>query len=362
MKPKYSYCIDEDDNLVCINEVTDETRHAHKWRCLQCGQEMEPKLGLKRIKHFSHKADTACDGESYLHKLAKRKIREKFEQAGSFPITFVRDVPCSQHKACLFFHESECQVRSISTSDDYDFKKWYDTCQEEVNVGEFRPDLLLTCSTRPNRNPVFIEIYKTHQSDEAKRNSEHKIIETIQLKSEADVEDIVNNGFVEGKNCQIFNFNPNLPPQKKGDVPITRFVLFRNGTVYVHKELDYAVCCDKLNEKVNPNSICELNIKGVGIELWGENAHNKTLDSYESGLIYLIKKKNWQIKNCILCRFRKYNEWYGRHICTHYKLLGQDFQFPQQTMADKCNDYQIDPEKMDYPLSELEKIISEVPT
>ena len=128
MKPKYSYCIDENDNLVCINEVTDKTRHDHEWRCLQCGQEMEPKLGLKRIKHFSHKADTACDGESYLHKLAKRKIREKFEQAGSFPITFVRDVPCSQHKACLFFHESECQVRISSTP--FELKKWYDTCQE----------------------------------------------------------------------------------------------------------------------------------------------------------------------------------------------------------------------------------------
>ena len=286
---KYKYCIDENENLVCIDNVTDATRHAHKWRCLECGQEMVPNLGTKKAWYFSHKADTACDGESYLHKLAKRRICEKFKSAESFPVTFVKDVPCSQHKTCLFFHESECQVRS--TSPRFNLKKWYDTCQEEVHVGEFRPDLLLTCSTMPNRKPVFIEIYKTHQSGDVKVNSKHKIIETIQIKSEADIENIINNEFVEGKNCQTFNFNPDLPPQRKGDVPITRFFLFRNGAVYVYKEVDYAICCDKLNEKVNPNSICELNIKEVGIELWGENAHNRTLDSYESGLIYLIKKK-----------------------------------------------------------------------
>ena len=356
---KYRYCIDENDNLVCIDDITDATRHEHKWRCLGCGQEMVAKLGQKRIKHFSHKVDMVCDGESYLHKLAKRRIREKFQTAESFPITFVRDTLCNQRQKCFFFSHERChEKRSIVD----DLRRWYNTCQEEVMVREFRPDLLLTCSMIPDRKPIFIEIYKTHQSEATKLSSDHKIIETTQIKSEEDIEDIIKRGFIEEQNCQTFKFNPRPPDYRKKDVFITRFALFKDGRARVYKpahEGGDGICCNKLDKKVVPNSVCELNMKEFGIELWG---NSETLDSYESGLIYLVKKKNWQIKNCILCKFRVYNEYYGRHICTHYKFLGQDYKFPQQTMANRCKDYQIDPQKMNYPLSELEKTILEVPT
>ena len=376
---KYSYCIDENDNLIHINTLTNETRHAHKWRCLQCGQEMVANLGTKKAWYFSHKADTACNRESYLHKLAKRRIREKFLSSDSFPITFVRNIPCNQQYKCIFFNNSECQVRNVSIP--FDLKKWYDTCQEEITVGEFRPDLLLTCSTKPNRKPLFVEIYVNHPSEETKRNSKHKIIETTQIKSEDDIENIIKNGFiedpikpenyleriinnesVEGDNCMTINFNPPLPPKRKDDVPITRFVLFKNGKARIYKDLYYKVFCNKLNEKVEQFSDCELNMKDVGIEIKGENANDKILDFYESGLIYLVKKKNWLIKNCFICKFRKHNGWSGEYICIRYKSLGAQYKYPKQTMAQDCPYYQIDTEKMNYPLSELEKIISEVPT
>lgn len=45
------------------------------------GQELVARLGQHNTKHFSHKSDTACDGESYLHKLAKRRIKEKFDSS-----------------------------------------------------------------------------------------------------------------------------------------------------------------------------------------------------------------------------------------------------------------------------------------
>ena len=58
---KYSYCLDENGNLVHVEDLKDETRHAHQWYCLQCGQVMVPNLGKIKAKHFAHKADTACD-------------------------------------------------------------------------------------------------------------------------------------------------------------------------------------------------------------------------------------------------------------------------------------------------------------
>lgn len=321
---------------------------------------MVANLGTKKAWYFSHKADTACDGESYLHKLAKHRIREKFSSSDSFPITFVRNVPCNQQDKCIFFNNPECQIRNVPIP--FDLKKWYDTCQEEITVGEFRPDLLLTCSTKPDREPIFIEVYVTHPSEDAKIYSKYKIIETMQIESEDDIESIINNKFLEDKNCLTINFNPVFPSLRGAPIPITRFVLFKNGAALIYKELDYEVFCNKLNEKIEPNSVCELNMKGVGIEIWGENANDKTLDSYESGLIYLVKKKNWLIKNCIICNFRKYSEWSREYICVRYKSLGAQYKYPKQTMAKDCLYYQIDTEKMNYPLSELEKIISEVPT
>ena len=68
---KYSYCVDENGVLFCVRKLKNETRHSHQWYCLQCGQEMAPRLGETNAWHFAHKADTACDGESYLHKLAR---------------------------------------------------------------------------------------------------------------------------------------------------------------------------------------------------------------------------------------------------------------------------------------------------
>lgn len=347
---KHSYCVDENNRLVHISELTNETRHSHQWRCLECGQEMTPNLGEKKSWYFSHKPNTACNRESYLHKLAKRKIREKFLSEDSFKIIFVKDVPCNQHKTCLYYNGYECKKRNVHIP--FNLKEWYDCCEEEVRDGEFIIDLLLTSKTYPNEN-IYIEIFVTHKSEESKINSDNRIIETTQIKSEDDIEDIIKRGFVEGRNCKIYNFKKDklkLPSIKVGGVPIKRFVLFKNGAAKVYESFEHVFTCNKLNERALPNSVCELNMK----ELWGENAENKTLVSCESGLVYLMKKKRWKIKNCILCRFRTYNVSYCEYICIRYKS-------PIQTMARNCPDYQVDPDKMNYPLSELEKFISEVP-
>lgn len=353
---KYSYCIDENNNLIHINNVTKATRHNCKLFCLQCGQEMVANLGPQRARHFSHKANSACNGESYLHKLAKRRILEKFQSSDYFGITFIKDIPCNLHKTCFIFNDYYCLTEKLPIP--FNLKTWYDTCKEEIKVGEFRPDLLLTYSGNSKREHVFIEIYKTHQVEKSKAKSKYRIIETQKLKSEDDVEDIINNGFVEGRNCQTFNFTPQLPSIRKTDVPIERFILSKNGFAQVFRAHDNIVYCAKLNEKVKSNSACELNIKEININTREENVHN-WLDSYELGLVYLIKK-GWQIRNCILCKFRKYNIGYGRHICIRYKSLGEDFQFPHQTMAQDCPYYTIDQEKINFQPSQLESLVSEV--
>ena len=123
---KYSYCLNENNDLVHISSVSAENRHTHTYRCLQCGQEMTPKLSKNKEgshkSHFAHAADTACDGESYLHKLAKRRIREKFTSSDCFPIEL-------NYKGWF--------IKGIQQKTRRDLKSWkgnvvYDTCQEEA--------------------------------------------------------------------------------------------------------------------------------------------------------------------------------------------------------------------------------------
>ena len=359
---KYGYCVDEKGELVHINSLTDVTRHARKLFCLQCGQEMVANLGNKKAWYFSHKAETACDGESYLHKLAKRLILEKFMSSDKFPITFTRDVLCNEFNKCICAIDGYCTEKGVGIPSD--LKVWngkilYDKCEEEVSVGDFRADLLLTYTMNTNREPIFIEIFKTHQSSDTKINSKYKIIETLPIKSEEDIDDILQRGFVEGENCEVYNFTPHLPSIRKTDVPIDRFVLFRNGAAKVYNDLDYPVLCRSINQRYKSNSVAELNMRPRGIEIWGMHEQNGTLDAYQTGLLYFVKK-GFPIRNCILCKYRKYNDYHKGYICILYKELGHNSTVPNQTMANYCQRYELSPEWRNYSLEDLEKEVSEV--
>ena len=361
-KIKYSYCLNENNKLIHISSVTVENRHSHIFRCLECGQELIAKIGKIKAPHFAHGKDVACNGESYLHKLAKRRICEKFLFSESFPITFNRDVTCSDAKMCPCYVKEGCITENVPIHSDLkrlQGKVIYDTCLEEVRIGEFQPDILLTCSSIPERGPVFIEIFKTHQSEEPKLTSGYRIVETMQIKSEEDIDNIIDQGFIEGENCCTFNFNPKLPSIKKKDIPIDRFVLFKTGAAKVYRALDYNVMCDRINQRVHSQSIQELNMK-ERIDIWGDIATTHRLDSYQTGLVYFVKK-GIPIKNCILCRYYKYNDYYSNYICVLYKTLGAPSPFTHQTIANTCPRYELNQELMNHPLSELEKEVSEVP-
>ena len=355
-KIKYSYCLNENNELVHISSVSKENRNSHTYKCLECGQKMVARIGEQNVKHFAHAANTACDGESYLHKLAKRRIREHFMSVDSFPFTFVRNVPCKDAKECKFHQAYYCVTTDVCIQSN--LRKWkgkvvYDTCQEEVTVGMFRPDLLLSCKNT-DKPPVFIEVFVTHESEYLKLCSEYRIIETTKITSEADIDDIIKRGFVEGGNCHTFNFQPKLPVIKSSGIPIDRFVLFKSGACMKDN-----IMCDYLNQKIRPQSVKELNMQ-ADIDIWGINEAENKLDSYQTGLVYL-RKKGLQFKNCILCKFYKLDYRGDDHICILYKKLGASTKRPKQSQAANCPHYEENPELMNHSLSELEKDVTEVP-
>jgi len=76
---KYQYAENSSGNLININAITKNARYCDKYFCLDCKQELIPRLGDKRIHHFCHKNDThSCSKETYLHELGKKIFYETY--------------------------------------------------------------------------------------------------------------------------------------------------------------------------------------------------------------------------------------------------------------------------------------------
>ena len=86
---KHHYALNEQGRLVSIKQAYLERNDSHTYHCLGCGAGMIARLGKVRTRHFAHRADEAhCGSETYLHKLAKRLIKEKFEKDPSFLVGY----------------------------------------------------------------------------------------------------------------------------------------------------------------------------------------------------------------------------------------------------------------------------------
>ena len=328
-KIKYHYALNDKGQVTDIADVTENDRRA-KYYCLNCGEEMRPRLGAKNAYHFAHKSTTPdCNPETYLHKLAKYKIKEKFDSGIPFEISIRQTSGCIDKKHCPFHKADECRAEDYRT---YDLHKNYDTCLEEQVIGNYRADLLLTSSAKPDTPPILIEILVTHKCEEKKINSGKKIIE-IQIKKEEDIANILQSTITETEEysfdkstikCTFHNFIRTALDTKLEVRHIPKFYLFRSGSAYVPNMEDYP-SCREVQRKDKPNSILELGIDAFTL---GQ------LSPYELGYAKAIEM-GYEIKNCALCKFRK-DALNSPNICCLYKKCNTP-QYPKGPEAKTCS-------------------------
>ena len=347
-KIKYSYCLDENNNLVHIDAAILEPKNKHHYVCLECGKEMHTKS--KNITpHFAHNPGVSCHGESYLHKLAKRRIREYFEKDGELKLIQKHDVMCSSENECIFYNSNYCHKENEGC---FNLKDYYNKCGEEVPIKEFVADLLLSKSDKKDREPVLIEVLVTSVCKEEKINSGLKIIETKPIEDETDIDNIIKNGFIEGENCKLYNFKE-LPRLQVDTHSIYRFILHSSeGATITMKK------CGNMSDIVEHDSIAELNINGDIIRKYPSLFDWAPRPELIVGLIYL-KRKGLDIKNCLLCKFHCINNYDNTSLCKLYKKYGTP-KSPRQTSAKQCQYYRIKPDFMnDLPYG-LHEIVEEV--
>lgn len=189
---KYRSAFDEIGNLVDINDVSNEDRK-HEYHCISCGKQLVPRLGDIRRHHFYHKEDTVCKGETYLHELAKLRLKEKFDKSDHFYISYNAEVGCNQK--C----HADCKVNEKITED---LKLDYDTATIEKSVNEYesskkyRADVLLTNSKDESKPPILLEIWVTSECKQEKKESDLRIIE-FHIKEENDINSLYENEIIE---------------------------------------------------------------------------------------------------------------------------------------------------------------------
>lgn len=346
-KIKYHYALDEHNRLVSIEQANLEREESHTYHCIGCGAEMIPRLGEVHSWHFAHRGDDAnCGNETYLHKLAKRLIKEKFEKDPSFVVRYFRDVRCSDMKKCPFAKEEECYDCRLEP---IDLKQFYDTCEEEKPVKDYIADLLLTNSTMAEREPVLIEIQVSHKSTQEKQDSGLHIIE-IRLKSEEDIKKLLSAPYFDEtpeakyghvRDVKTIGFakfygfkresSSSIQLEKRN---IHRFYLYSNGKAYVSNIDDFKSCMSAW-KKEKDNTIFEASI---------DCDYLGAPSPYEFGYVAAMDR-GIQVKNCQLCKYHRngYERLYGSSpiFCCLYKKLGTPEE-PEPQYAKECKYYRED--------------------
>ena len=345
---KYNYALDEQGRLLSVKQAYLERNEGHTYHCIGCGAGMIARLGEVRDWHFAHRGDEIhCGTETYLHMVAKRLIKEKFEKNEPFQVGYYRDVKCSDMATCPFAKDEECHTYKLET---FDLKEFYDTCEEEKTVGDYIADLLLTNSSKPDREPVLIEIQVSHKSTPQKRASGLRIIE-IRIKTEEDIDSLLSAPIVENpdakfgqvRDVETIGFAKFHGFKKKSSVPeplelrsIQRFYLFRSGKAFV-TNMDEFKSCRSVTKKDNDKAIFEASI---------DSFYLGSPSPYEFG--YAAARRNGiDVKTCQFCKYHRSGFEVGFGInpifCCLYKKYGTP-ENPEPQYAKECGYYREDRE------------------
>lgn len=242
----YPFAINEDGKPINIEEITKEKRHEHHYHCYGCGAELIPVLGECRKHHFRHDPGKTCNPDKYLHEYAKAAIKKKFDESEHFVVKYHAHQKCRKADECNFYsryHWPECEYDGLYA---IDLKRFYDTCETEKEYyynstnseKRFVADLILTHSQKKDREPVYIEIWVTHECTDEKKQNGGKIIE-IKISEESDVLREIIESDDENLPIRFFNFEKNnVPGTKRRGLMLIKYL---RGKI-VQKNID----CSKL--------------------------------------------------------------------------------------------------------------------
>lgn len=335
MYNKLIYAIGSQNDFVYVDDVAKGL--ACNCYCPACKERLVAKNGgTKRIHHFAHASGVDCEGayETMLHQLAKIRVQEAFLNKSEFNIKFKYTSYCSKIKSCGFVAE-KCYESKEKV---FNLKDFYDSCEQEVKYDSInrRSDLKLYSSKNPQRQPIYIEFYVTHASDDFKLHNGGKVIE-VKIESEKDIEKIVENGFIESSrdNTTFWNFkSEDYNNHISREINFLRYILYPSGKSQCDQ--DKSVCSRNL-AKAQKHSLLEICF------------HTPTA----LGIYEMAMYKGYEmfgIKNCLYCR--NYVESFNCKLCRLYEHLGINSNEQHDTSrAKECSRFILDEDEMNVEIA-----------
>lgn len=241
----YRFASDEVSVPIDIMDLTPEQRSLHHFFCIGCGTEMVAVLGENREWHFRHRGESPCNGQTYLHKLAKIWWEWTFNNSKHFPVSYRAHNECSHKEECAVFqklHPKECSGEAFHI---FDLKEYYDMADQEKGDRGYIADVRLSSSTNMSRRPVFLEAKVENPCSPEKIAAGIRIIE-VDIQHEADIVQPLE----EKEGIRFYNFNREL---HRDDLKrLIRFTLSDTGKF----GLDVVSCSDALSHA--PDSVFEV--------------------------------------------------------------------------------------------------------
>ncbi len=220
---------------------------------------------------------------------------------------------------------------------EFDLKQFYNQCEEEAIIENYRADLLLSSSEHKCRRPILIEIYVTHKSTEEKLNSELRIIE-IKIDSIEDMDRIISSkcivesdrpdefSLVKPKDkIKFYNFKNELweEPAVEQQSPKFRFWVDSRG-YFRYDDPEEFDCYEKCLSQ-NPPEVEESIFR---IDSSGPVDRNFA--------VYKLAQLGY--KSCQMCKYCRMNNKYQCPICIIYKARETN-KFPKIKDALRCPYY-----------------------
>lgn len=302
-KIKYRSAFDDNNNLVDIKNVKEEDRKIHTYHCITCGEPLLARLGKKRVHHFCHEKDTVCDGESYLHKLAKLRLKEKFDKSEHFYISYKTKTICNEINCCS--RNTKC-THYDDIYNKIDLKENYDTVQieEEIKANDgrtYKADVLLSKSNNPNIQSILLEIRVFHQCSQDKLNSGLQIIE-FRINNEEDIDTLITqDSYDESKDKITFHsFNRDIMTDLSSESYCLKYIkqqlkekIEKSGNFAISYKTQNIVC-NKANCKLRSLG-CEQHheeIKNINLKNYDTVAIDGLVNGYRADILLTSSKPN----------------------------------------------------------------------
>ncbi|CAK8719681.1 hypothetical protein GCAAIG_09190 [Candidatus Electronema halotolerans] len=313
---RYRYALNSSGEVVTAESLAGE-KIADKYTCLSCGQLLIARVnGEIRQPHFSHKAQVECNGETYLHRLAKQVFKETYEECLKNGNPFL--IELNEPKICDKYKKITCRTCNIGEyTQRYDLTKYYTEINIESRDGQFIPDISLHSVTRPG-DVIYIEVAVSHFLSEKKIHSGKRIIE-ISIEKDEDVEEI-KSAKISSKHSKFIGFSPQVKAVPDSQCRCAKkmyfaFYVYVSGKAYLdHGTLSSIHTYIQKNDK-----------KIVYVNLIRDHHHDDYLEI--NGLVrgslfieqvHIAQQKLVPIRNCYLCRYHAVNR---NNFLTDYSIF-----------------------------------------